>query len=121
MHIQLQRVYETNRAGQARRVLVDRLWPRGLAKADAAVDLWLREVAPSTELRRWFAHDAAKWEQFKRRYTAELDERPALIGELLALASEGDLVLLYAARDGEHNNAVVLREYLLARESADAK
>ena len=98
-----------------RRYLVDRLWPRGVGKDTLALDGWLREVAPSDELRRWFGHDVARWPEFRRRYLAELAGADDAVRPLLAAAREGDVTLLYAARDPEHNNAVVLREHLLGR------
>ncbi len=116
MDIALQRVYlTTTRKGSGVRVLVDRLWPRGIAKDAAPWDEWDRDVAPSAELRRWFAHDPAKWEGFRTRYRRELDAEPAAVDRLLQLAAREKLTLMYAARDAEHNEAVVLRDYLLAR------
>lgn len=94
------------------RVLVDRLWPRGVRKTDAAIDRWLREVAPSTELRRWFGHAPSRWEEFRRRYKAELSRNTALLTELRTIARERRVTLVYAARDELHNEAVVLREVL---------
>lgn len=93
------------------RILIDRLWPRGLSKKDAQVDRWLKEVAPSTELRKWFGHDPEKWAEFKKRYRAELKDNPALAG-LIEVAREGDITLVYAAKDQMHNHAVVLEEIL---------
>ena len=116
MTIQVKRAYDPPAPDDGRRVLVDRLWPRGLAKERAAVDEWLREVAPSTALRRWFAHDPARWAEFNRRYSAEL-EAPAAreaAARLRSLAAGGPITLLYAATDELHNNAVALREYLAA-------
>ncbi len=111
MDILLKRAYETPSAADGTRVLVDRLWPRGLTKARAAVDLWLKEVAPSTELRQWFGHDPEKWTEFKRRYRTELKDNSAL-SELAALARRGRVTLVYAARDELHNAAVVLKQVL---------
>lgn len=112
--IKVKRAYDLPAPGDGFRVLVDRLWPRGLSKERAAVDEWLREVAPSTDLRRWFAHDPARWAQFKRRYSAELEAPAALdtVARLRSLTAEGDITLLYAAKDELHNNAVALREHL---------
>lgn len=93
------------------RILIDRLWPRGLSKKDAQVDRWLKEVAPSTELRKWFGHDPEKWAEFKKRYRAELKDNPALAG-LIEVAREGDITLVYAAKDQMHNHAAVLEEIL---------
>ena len=114
--IRTKRVYEPAASEDGLRVLVDRLWPRGLKKADAAVALWLKEAAPSAELRRWFGHDPARWDEFRRRYAAELDGNRAALAPLLA--AEGTLTLLYAAHDEEHNNAVALAEWLRAQNSA---
>lgn len=93
------------------RILIDRLWPRGLSKKDAQVDRWLKEVAPSTELRKWFGHDPEKWAEFKKRYRVELEDNPAL-AELVEVAREGDITLVYAAKDQERNHAIVLEEIL---------
>lgn len=113
--IRLKRVYEQPAAADGVRVLVERLWPRGVRKADARVDRWMKEVAPSTELRKWFGHDPARWEEFVRRYTAELRERPDELAELRRLARAGTLTLVYAARDETHNSAVALARILRAR------
>ena len=112
--IQVKRAYDTPAPGDGCRVLVDRLWPRGLSKERAAVDEWLREVAPSTALRRWFAHDPARWAEFERRYSAELVAPAAreAVARLRSLAIEGHITLLYAAKDEFHNNAVALRDHL---------
>jgi uncharacterized protein YeaO (DUF488 family) len=110
--IKLKRVYESPSAQDGLRVLVDRLWPRGLTKERAAVDLWLKEVAPSTELRKWFAHDPDKWKEFQVRYRKELHESKDAL-ELLKEKSNGHAVtLLYGAKDEEHNEAVVLKALL---------
>jgi uncharacterized protein YeaO (DUF488 family) len=101
-----------------RRVLVERLWPRGLSKEQAAVDVWFKEVAPSTELRRWFGHDPAKWNEFRRRYRAELRQRPAELKRLRGLVEEGPVTFVYGSRETEHNAATVLKEFL---ESEGAK
>lgn len=99
-------------------MLVDRLWPRGLSKAGAGVDEWLREAAPSTPLRQWFGHDPARWAEFRRRHEAELRAEPAAaaLTRLRALAAQGRVTLLYAAKDEVHNNARALREFLLVEE-----
>lgn len=112
MSIAVKRVYEDPDEGDGYRVLVDRVWPRGRRKEEASIDLWLKEAAPSTELRRWFGHDPEKWEEFRRRYAQELEDGDALrrLREL-AVAHER-LTLLYGARDTEHNQAVALRELL---------
>lgn len=110
--IRLKRAHERPSPGDGVRVLVDRLWPRGLRKADAAIDRWLKELAPSTELRQWFGHDPGRWDEFRRRYRGELSAHPDLLNELRAMAREGPLTLVYAARDEGHNDAVVLRDML---------
>jgi uncharacterized protein YeaO (DUF488 family) len=108
--IRLKRVYEEPSADDGFRVLVDRLWPRGLTKEKARVDLWLRELGPSTELRQWFAHDPARWEEFRRRYASELRGKGELLGQITG--HPGPVTLLYGAKDEEHNQAVALQEYL---------
>ncbi len=110
MTIRLKRVYEQPDTKDGERVLVDRLWPRGLTKEKARVDLWLKEIAPSTELRRWFGHDPAKWTEFKRRYRAELKGNKEQVARLKDEMEKGPVTLLYGARDEEHNEAVVLLE-----------
>ena len=113
--ISIERVYDHDPASRgARAVLVDRLWPRGKRKAELGEILWLKDVAPSNELRTWFGHQPERWEDFKRRYFAELDRNPA-VGRLRELMSEGPVVLLYGARDETHNQAAALREYLSRR------
>lgn len=111
----IKRIYEPASTTDGYRVLVDRLWPRGVGKANARVDLWLREVAPSDVLRRWFAHDPARWEEFKGRYFCELDRYPEQIRELRASGRGKRVTLLFAARNAEQNNAVALKEYLERR------
>jgi uncharacterized protein YeaO (DUF488 family) len=113
--IHVARVYDRASLPEGRRFLVERLWPRGVRRSDLELDDWLRDVAPSTELRRWFGHDPQRWEEFRRRYSAELDAAPDAWRPLLDAAAAGPVVLLYSARDEEHNNAVALRDYLLAR------
>jgi uncharacterized protein YeaO (DUF488 family) len=110
--IQLRRVYEAPASGEGKRFLVERLWPRGMKKDDLALDGWLKDVAPSAGLRRWFAHDPAKWAEFRRRYRAELDAKPEAWQPLLRAARRGRVTLLYSARDTEHNNALALKAYL---------
>lgn len=116
--VNVKRAYEEPGPDDGTRVLVDRLWPRGVAKERARIDLWLREVAPSDGLRRWYGHDPAKWEEFRHRYTAELatDEQAAALERLRELGRQGTVTLVFAARDAEHSDAAVLRE-LLARKS----
>ncbi|MGH7098162.1 MAG: DUF488 domain-containing protein, partial [Stellaceae bacterium] len=107
--------YEPPAPSDCTRVLIDRLWPRGVTKAKAAIDHWFRDLAPSTELRRWFRHDPALWDEFQRRYRRELDDCPDPLDTLLQLARAGPLTLVYGARDEQHNDAVVLRHVLLER------
>jgi len=114
MAVKVKRVYEPPSRSDGFRVLVDRVWPRGLKKEDAAVDLWLKEAAPSTGLRRWFGHDAARWSEFKRRYFRELDESGAA-QTLVERAGRRTLCLVFSARDERHNNAVALKDYLEQR------
>lgn len=111
--IQLKRAYEPRAAADGIRILVDRLWPRGLTKAAAAVDHWMRDLAPSTELRRWFGHDPSRWDEFRREYARELGARGDLLDEVRSLARRGRVTLLFGARDETHNDAVALREVLL--------
>jgi uncharacterized protein YeaO (DUF488 family) len=94
------------------RILVDRLWPRGLRKEKAKVDLWLGEIGPSNDLRKWFGHDPARWSEFKDRYFHELDNKEELVKVIVDKARQGDVILLYGARDEEHNNAMALKEYI---------
>jgi uncharacterized protein YeaO (DUF488 family) len=112
MTINLKRIYEPIGEQDGYRVLVDRLWPRGISKKDAAIDLWLKESGPSTALRQWFNHEAAKWEEFKTKYFAELDTKRPYLQPLIDAANAGKLTLIYSSRDMEHNQAVALREYL---------
>ena len=113
--IRIKRVYESPSRGDGRRILVERLWPRGMRKDALEADGWQKEVAPSPELRKWYAHRVERWPEFVRRYRAELDAHPDTWQPLLAAARKGKLTLLYSARDVEHNSAVVLRDYLTER------
>lgn len=117
MDVRLKRAYEPPTRSDGYRVLIDRLWPRGVSKADAHLDEWARELAPSSDLRRWFGHDPARFEEFRRRYLDELDGQEAKLHELRRRAREGTLTLVYGARDSEHNDAVVLASLLLCRRS----
>jgi uncharacterized protein YeaO (DUF488 family) len=108
----LKRAYEPAAPEDGQRVLVDRLWPRGVSKEKAAIDLWLKEIAPSTALRQWFNHDPALWEEFQRRYRAELDANGEVVGQLKDVIRAGKTTLVYGAKDEAHNDAVVLAEYL---------
>jgi uncharacterized protein YeaO (DUF488 family) len=111
--VRIKRAYEPSSPQDGTRVLVDRLWPRGVRKADAGISQWMKEIAPSNALRKWFGHDPARWEEFRRRYKAELKERGELLEQLRQLVREGPLTLVYSAHDEAHNQAVVLRETLL--------
>ena len=108
----LKRVYEAAEATDGFRILVDRIWPRGLSKDQARVDLWLKQIAPSTELRQWFAHDPARWDEFRRRYFEELDRNAEAVATLRERIAEGPVTLLYATKEARFNNAVSLAEYL---------
>lgn len=110
--IKLKRVYEKPSKEDGLRVLVERLWPRGFTKERASVDLWLKDIAPSTELRKWFGHDPAKWEQFCKRYRVELEQRKDAVNLLKQKSEEGTITLVYAARDEKHNSAIALKEIL---------
>jgi uncharacterized protein YeaO (DUF488 family) len=112
MNLQIKRIYEPASPRDGTRILVDRLWPRGLSKAEASVKLWLKEIAPSTELRTWFDHDQAKWREFRLRYRAELLGKPEILAALKEKAEDGAVTLLYAAKDEKHNHALVLLEQL---------
>lgn len=112
MLIRVKRVYEPRHAADGVRILVDRLWPRGLSKAKADIDAWFPKAAPSSELRKWFGHDARRWPEFKTRYFAELTDLNAALTPIYQYAMNGPVTLLHAARDVEMNNAIALREYL---------
>ena len=112
MTVALKRVYAEPSPQDGARVLVDRLWPRGLKKEDAHIANWMKELAPSTELREWFAHDPSRWAGFRRRYIRELHRNSAEVMRLAEMAENGLVTLVFAAKDEEHNNAVVLRDYL---------
>jgi uncharacterized protein YeaO (DUF488 family) len=113
--IQVKRTYEPAVRGDGRRILVERLWPRGMKKEALAADAWLKDVAPSTELRKWFAHRVERWQEFRRRYQAELDANPDAWAPILEDAHRGTVTLLFSAHDTLHNGAVVLQDYLAER------
>jgi len=113
--IKLKRAYSAKADTDGIRLLVDRIWPRGLSKERAALDAWLKDVAPSTELRHWFNHEPGRWEEFCRRYKAELQQKEEELKLVTDFIKKGSVTLLYAARDDEHNNAVVLRDFLIKR------
>ena len=112
MNIKIKRAYEPSHEDDGVRILVDRLWPRGLTKEKAGVDLWLKEIAPSTELRKWFAHDPDKWKSFRGRYETEIRHNDDLIKVLKDKARKGTVTLIYGARDEKHNEALVLKQFL---------
>ena len=114
-HVKLKRAYGAPLAAIGKRILVDRLWPRGVSKAQAAIEQWRKEIAPSTELRKWFGHEPAKWVEFCRRYREELCRNGEQLGELRSLARKGTVTLVSSARDEAHNDAIVLRNLLLGR------
>lgn len=113
-HVRIKRAYEPPAADDGKRILIDRLWPRGVKKETLALSQWNKELSPSTELRQWFGHDPALWPEFRRRYAAELQPHAELLDALRALARKGTVTLVYGAHDETHNNAVALREFLLA-------
>jgi uncharacterized protein YeaO (DUF488 family) len=115
MSIEVKRAYEPPARSDGYRVLVDRIWPRGVTKADLEVDAWLKDVAPSTALRKWFGHDPRKWDEFRRRYAQELEPHAAVLGQLVERARAGRITLVFGAKDTEHNNAVALKERLERR------
>ncbi len=113
MQLKLKRAYETAQTTDGYRVLVDRLWPRGISKEKAHFDLWEKDLAPSTDLRKWFGHDPAKWGEFKRKYIVELNHNKGAVDAFLSvLKKQATVTLIYAAKDTEHNEAVVLKDYL---------
>ena len=110
--VRMKRVYDPYAPGDGKRILVDRLWPRGIKKEDSKIDEWIKEIAPSTELRKWFSHDVTKWPEFRRLYKGELAERSDLVKRLIEDAKKGTITLLFAAKDTEHVNAAVLKEVI---------
>ena len=115
-NIKLKRAYDRPTARDGTRVLIDRLWPRGVTKVDAAIDQWIKDLAPSTALRKWFGHDPARWQEFRRRYAAEVHEHPEMLTRLRSMARRGTITLVFSAHDELHNDAVVLRDLLLGRQ-----
>jgi uncharacterized protein YeaO (DUF488 family) len=114
MEIRSKRVYNPVEKEDGIRVLVERVWPRGMTKERLQADLWLKDAAPSTALRKWFAHDRSRWEVFKNRYFSELNAKPEVVSQLLELVAKGRLTLLFSAKDTQYNQAVALKEYLIA-------
>lgn len=117
--IEIARVYDSPAADGSYRALVDRLWPRGVKKEDLHFDTWLKDVAPSSELRRWFNHDPERWHEFRKRYFKELEEKQELVSELLEAAQGTPVLLLYSAKDQEHNQAVALKDWIEQRASGN--
>ena len=117
MTVKLKRVYEEPSESDGTRILVDRLWPRGLTKEKAKVDVWLKEIAPSTELRKWFNHEPSKWPEFKKRYQAEMSNNTEVLSALKKHLANGKATIVYGAKDEEHNDAVVIKQYLDKRVS----
>ena len=111
--IQVKRIYAASHTQDGFRILVDRLWPRGIKKEEANIDLWLKEIAPSDSLRKWFNHEPEKWEEFKQRYFKELDQKQDLVDQLSQYGKKSKVTFLFSAKDETHNNAIALREYLL--------
>lgn len=114
-HIKLKRAYEPATSDDGTRILIDRLWPRGVRKADAAIDEWMKEIAPSTALRKWFGHEPERWPEFRRRYRSEIEQHSEQFQRLRALGQRGRITLVFSAHDEAHNDAVVLKEMLLSR------
>lgn len=112
-HIKLKRAYEPPASDDGIRILIDRLWPRGVKKANAAIDEWMKEIAPSTELRKWFGHDPERWPEFRRRYNSEVRQHAEQFNRLRNLAQHGRITLVFSAHDEAHNDAVVLKDLLL--------
>lgn len=110
--MKLKRVYEKPEKADGTRILVDRLWPRGLTKAKARVDIWLKDLGPSTELRQWFGHDPKRWKEFRTKYRRELKDKDELLGVIRKEARRGTVTIVYGARDTEHNEALLIMEYL---------
>jgi uncharacterized protein YeaO (DUF488 family) len=119
-NVRLKRAYNPPGAADGSRILIDRLWPRGVTKANAAIDLWAKDIAPSTTLRKWFGHDPARWQEFRRRYSEEIHRHRDRLDQLRTLARKGRITLVYAAHDEIHNDAVVLRDILLGRSAAQS-
>ncbi len=113
--LRIKRVYESVEASDGFRILVDRLWPRGITKEHAAVQLWLKDIAPTAALRKWFGHDPARWEEFRTRYLAELRANDDAVAQVFDAAQHGPVTLMYAAHDERHNHAMVLLQYLSGR------
>ena len=116
-HVKLKRAYEPAVADDGTRILIDRLWPRGVKKAGAAIDQWVKDIAPRTALRKWFGHDPDRWAEFRHRRAAEVHQHPEHLSRLRALARQGPITLIFSAHDEVHNDAVALRNFLLGQET----
>ena len=114
-NVKLKRAYEPPTADDGTRILIDRLWPRGVTKERAAIDQWMKDISPSTKLRQWFGHDPSRWDEFRRRYATEVHQHPELLDQLRSLARKGPITLVYSASDEVHNDAVALRHVILGR------
>lgn len=112
-NVKLKRAYDPPTVGDGKRILIDRLWPRGVRKSDAAIHEWMKDIAPTTALRKWFMHDPARWQEFRRRYLSELQQHPDEIDRLRTLARQGPITLVFSAHDEAHNDAIVLRDLLV--------
>jgi uncharacterized protein YeaO (DUF488 family) len=110
--LRIKRIYDLPSPDDGKRILIDRLWPRGIKKADASINEWMKDIAPSNELRKWFAHDVSKWEEFKKRYKKELKDKSEILDKLKKESEKNIVTLLFSAKDVTHNNAQVLREIL---------
>ena len=119
--LKIKRVYDPPSPNDGKRILIDRLWPRGLKKEDAKVDDWIKEVAPSTELRTWYGHDPKKWSEFERRFFSELQRRQDLVEGIVSASRKGTVTLLFGSREERFNNAVALKEFVEARMSASER
>jgi uncharacterized protein YeaO (DUF488 family) len=119
-NVRLKRAYERPSTEDGTRILIDRLWPRGVSKENAALGLWMKDIAPSAALRTWFGHDPARWQEFRRRSVDEVRRNAVLFGQLRALARQGPITLVYSAHDEAHNDAVVLRDLLLGRAARES-
>ena len=112
IHVKIKRVYEEPEKSDGKRILVERLWPRGFTKEKAGIDLWLKEIAPTTELRKWFNHEPSKWQEFQKRYQQELENNEEQVSKLSDQLKSGAVTLIYSAKDEQHNAAIVLKEWL---------
>jgi uncharacterized protein YeaO (DUF488 family) len=120
-NVKLKRAYESPVPADGSRILIDRLWPRGISKKKAALDQWMKDIAPSAELRKWFGHNPARWDEFRRRYAAEVHKNSALLDQLRSFARHGPITLVYSAHDEVHNDAVVLRDLILGRKTTERR